>query len=265
MVDVTMKDETAGRHQDGAGTDALAMLNTPTQAALLDSLESCLRDRRGFAVATLNLDHIVKMRRDAAFREAYAQHSHVVADGNPVVWLSRIAGRPAELVPGSELIEPLAALAARLDAPIAMLGATQETLDAAAAQLESDHPGLRVVARIAPPYGFDPDGDAAGECLKQIGESGAQMCFLALGAPKQECLAARATTDLPDCGFVSIGAGLDFIAGSQTRAPKWVRKIAMEWFWRMATNPKRLAKRYWDCIVILPGLALKAFRQRMAA
>ncbi|WP_416510310.1 WecB/TagA/CpsF family glycosyltransferase [Aliiroseovarius sp. YM-037] len=265
VMSETMKDEIPSRQRSSAEGDALSMLNTPSQAALLDSIETHLRDGRGFAVATLNLDHIVKMRRDAAFKTAYAQHSHIVADGNPVVWLSKIAGRPAELVPGSELIEPLAALAARLDAPIAMLGATQETLDTAAAQLEADHPGLRVVARIAPPYGFDPEGAAAGKCLKQIGESGARMCFLALGAPKQERLAARATTDLPNCGFVSIGAGLDFIAGSQTRAPRWVRKIAMEWFWRMVTNPKRLAKRYWDCIVILPGLALKALFQRRSA
>ena len=62
-------------------------------------------------------------------------------------------------------------------------------------------------------------------------------------------------------GFVSIGAGLDFLAGSQTRAPAWVRAIAMEWLWRMLANPRRLALRYLRCALILPGLARDALRQ----
>lgn len=242
--------------------DIVAWVNTASQQLLLSDVERHLTDGAGFSVATLNLDHIVKMRRLPDFAAAYADHSHVVADGNPIVWLSRLAGRRIELVPGSELIEPLAALAARLDMPIAMLGATQDTLDAAAAALEAAHPGLKVAARIAPPFGFDPTSAAADVCLDQIKASGARICFLALGAPKQEILAARASTRLTGCGLVSIGAGLDFIAGSQTRAPLWVRKLAIEWVWRMATNPRRLAKRYWDCIVIMPGLTLTALRSK---
>jgi UDP-N-acetyl-D-mannosaminuronic acid transferase (WecB/TagA/CpsF family) len=62
-------------------------------------------------------------------------------------------------------------------------------------------------------------------------------------------------------GFVSIGAGLDFIAGFQTRAPLWVRRIAMEWLWRMLSDPRRLAKRYLDCALVLPDLALAARKQ----
>ena len=71
--------------------------------------EARLGAGRGFSVATLNLDHAVQLRRNPAFRSAYAAHSHVTADGNPVVWLSRLAGqREVSLVPGSELIAPLA-------------------------------------------------------------------------------------------------------------------------------------------------------------
>lgn len=249
-------------HGDQNTADFVAWVNTASQQLLLSDVDKHLTVGSGFSVATLNLDHIVKMRRSPEFAAAYADHSHVVADGNPIVWLSRLAGRHIELVPGSELIEPLAALAARLDVPIAMLGATQDTLDAAATALEAAHPGLRVAARIAPPFGFDPTSAAADACLDEIKASGARICFLALGAPKQEILAARGSKRLTDCGFVSIGAGLDFIAGSQTRAPLWVRKLAIEWVWRMATNPKRLAKRYWDCIVVMPGLTVTALRSK---
>ncbi|MDP3194726.1 WecB/TagA/CpsF family glycosyltransferase [Tabrizicola sp.] len=246
-----------------AGADALALVNFPTEAALLADVEARLTAGRGFAIATLNLDHVVKMRRDSGFRRAYGAHSHVVADGNPIVWLSRLAGRrQVALVPGSELIEPVAALAARLGTPLAFLGSTETVLQAAAAQLKTDHPGLEVAACLAPPYGFDPESAAADALLDQVAASGARICLLALGAPKQEVLAARGLARHPQLGFLSIGAGLDFIAGHQVRAPVWVRKIAMEWLWRMLSNPRRLARRYLDCALVLPSLTGAALTER---
>lgn len=231
--------------------DFLSLVNTATKDALMSDIEARFAAGHGFSVATLNLDHITKLRQRPDFVTAYRQHSHVVADGNPIVWMLRLTGRNVELVPGSELIEPLSALAARMDVSVALFGSDAATLDQSAAALEASHPGLRVVCKIAPPMGFDPASDAAAASLKQIQSSGARLCFVALGAPKQEFLAARAADLVPACGFVSIGAGLDFIAGTQTRAPVWVRRIAMEWFWRMATNPSRLARRYWDCFVVM--------------
>ena len=246
-----------------AGPGVLSLVDVPTEAALLADIAARLDRGEGFAVATLNLDHIVKLRRDAAFRAAYAAQSHVVADGNPIVWLSHMAGRgDVRLVPGSELIAPLAALAAEKRVPVALLGSTEPVLRLAADRLEADHPGLKVAACIAPRFGFDPAGEEAAAMLDEIAASGARICFLALGAPKQEVLAARGFARHPGCGFVSIGAGLDFIAGHQTRAPRWVQKIAMEWLWRMLTNPRRLVKRYAECAWILPGLARDARKLR---
>lgn len=239
------------------------LVNFASQRDLLTDLDRHWSEGRGFAVATLNLDHIVKMRQSDAFRAAYLAQTHVVADGNPIVWLSRLAGRPVELVPGSELIAPLSVLAAARSVPVALLGATQDTLDLAAAQLEKAHPGLQVVTRIAPPFGYDPEGEDAVSNLKEVAASGARLCFLALGAPKQEKLAVMGRTHAPECGFVSIGAGLDFIAGSQTRAPRWVRKLALEWVWRLLSNPTRLAARYGRCILIMPGLTMAALRERL--
>lgn len=252
----------SGRPSPGGGPRHAVRITHPTRAGLLLDLRAHLRAGRGFTLATINLDHAVKLGRDPAFRAAYLRHSHVVADGNPVVWLSRLAGRRIELVQGSELIAPLAALAAEEDVPLALFGATPETLARAAAALAEAHPGLRVVAQIAPPFGFDPEGAEAAALLDRLAESGARLCLLALGAPKQEVLAAHAAVRLPGCGFVSIGAGLDFIAGSQVRAPRWVRRIAMEWAWRMARDPRRLAGRYIDCFGVLPGLCAAALRTR---
>lgn len=253
-----------------SGKDSGAVrITTPNRAVLLHELGICMAQRRGFTLATLNLDHVVKLRRDPVFHDAYAAHSHVVADGNPIVWLCRKAGQridgaEVELLPGSELITPLVDLARQHDVPLALVGSTPETLAASAAQLQVDHPGVRIVAQIAPAFGFDPHGPAADAVIEQLRESSARLVFLALGAPKQEKFAARAATMLPECGFASVGAGLDFIAGSQVRAPVWVRQIAMEWAWRMLSNPKRLARRYAECFVALPGLMRAAKAARTA-
>ncbi len=241
----------------------MTLVNFPTEAALLADLEACLAQGRGFAVATLNLDHVVKLRRNPAFLAAYRAHSHVVADGNPIVWMAHLSGRAdVALVPGSELIAPVAVMAARVGAPLAFLGSTEPVLQAAAAQLTADHPGLQVSACLAPPYGFDPASAAADALLDQVAASGARICLLALGAPKQELLAARGLARHPGLGFLSIGAGLDFIAGHQNRAPVWVRKIAMEWLWRMLSNPRRLARRYLDCALVLPSMTVTALKVR---
>lgn len=233
------------------------------RAALLSDLEQRFETRRGFAVATINLDHVVKLTRDRDFRKAYAVQSHVTADGNPIVWLSHLAGQnEVALVPGSELIVPVAQLAAAKGVPVALFGATDASLAASADAMRAQIPGIDIVLTLSPPMGFDPAGAAADKAIAEIGASGARLVFLALGAPKQEVFAARAAEKLSETGFLSIGAGLDFISGAQTRAPRWVQLIAAEWLWRLLGNPGRLAARYGACLLMLPGLVVRAVLAR---
>lgn len=246
-----------------ADPQAPVQVTVPDMGALLADLEAHLVQGQGFSIATLNLDHAVKLARDPAFAKAYAAHSHITADGNPVVWLSHLAGQAeVKLVPGSELITPVAALAGRLGVSVGLFGATDASLKAAADALMADHPGLQVAFCQAPPMGFDPDGEGAQAAIDAIKDSGARVIFLALGAPKQERFAARAAAQLDNVGFLSIGAGLDFISGQQVRAPAWVRAIAAEWLWRLVGNPARLAGRYGACIAALPRLTRAALLAR---
>ena len=239
------------------------VVTVPTQAALLADLRARIEAGQGISVATLNLDHVVKLARDPAFRQAYAAQTHITADGNPVVWLSRLAGQgDVELVTGSDLVGPVTAVAAETGTPVALFGATEEALQVAAEAMAIRYPGLDIALTLAPPMGFDPDGEAAGEAIEALRRSGARLVFLALGAPKQERFAARAQAALPQTGFLSIGASLDFIAGTQTRAPLWVRRFALEWLWRLVNNPRRLIGRYAACLVILPGLLFRALYTR---
>ncbi len=240
-------------------------VNVPDRHALLREVAWRLAEHRGFTLATINLDHIVKLHRDRSFRSAYAAQELVVADGNPVVWLSRRAGRPVSLVPGSDLVLPLAGLAAAAGVSVALVGSTPEALERAAQTMTEAFPGLKIAAHLSPPMGFDPTGTQADALLSEVAASGAGLCFIALGAPKQEVLAARGRSVAPGVGFASVGAGLDFLAGRQSRAPAWVRAIAMEWLWRMLSNPRRMIPRYAACAAILPREILRAFLQRHRA
>lgn len=243
------------------GDDTISV-NVPTWAVLEARVRERFARHAGFALATINLDHIVKLNGSDQFRAVYQAQDFVVADGNPIVWFSRLAGRPVSLIPGSEAILPMSRIAAAQGVTVALFGSNAPVLAAAAEYLEREVRDLRVVCQIAPPMGFDPAGPQAEALLAEIAESGARLCFIALGAPKQETFAATGRRVAPEVGFASIGAGLDFFAGTQKRAPVWMQKIAMEWVWRMMSDPKRLVMRYVKCGLVLPGLTLRALLQR---
>lgn len=242
--------------------DQRIRLTHDSQDTLLAAVRQHLAMAQGFALATLNLDHLVKLGKDPAFAQAYSQHNMVVADGNPIVWLTRLAGRKTALLPGSDLVVPLCRAARDAGLPVSFLGATPEALLGAAQHLSREISGLRIGALIAPPMGFDPSGPLAKEALAEIAALGPGLCLVALGAPKQEKLAALGRDIAPQTGFASIGAGVEFLSGHQNRAPAWLRAIAMEWAWRAALSPRRLIPRYLACFAILPAQVKSALAQR---
>lgn len=242
--------------------DQTITINIANSDALMAEVRRRFRAGIGFALATINLDHLAKMSKSPDFVSAYAGQDLVVADGNPIVALSRLAHKPVELIPGADMIVPLCQLAAEEQVKLALVGSTDVALRDAATALHAQVPDLDIVLRIAPSGQFDPDGDEAEAILKQLDEAGVQLCFLALGAPKQEQLAVRGRVLAPRTGFASIGAGLDFFGGHQKRAPMWMRKLALEWLWRALGSPRRMIPRYARCFAILPGQTIQALRQR---
>lgn len=245
----------------GKGRSAVEV-NIPTRATLFQTIGEKFAQGRGFALATLNLDHLTKLPVDDEFAKAYHAQDLVVADGRPIIWLAQLAGKDLELMPGSDLVIPLTEMAAEMGMPIALVGSSDAALAGAKSALEARVPDVNIALCHAPPYGFDPSGTDATDICNMLNASGARLCFLALGAPKQELFAAFARHRCEAVGFASIGAGLDFLSGHQTRAPKFMRALALEWLWRALQSPKRMVPRYAKCFAILPGLALEAWRQR---
>jgi exopolysaccharide biosynthesis WecB/TagA/CpsF family protein len=228
-----------------------------TTRNLSDSVEAIVRrltEMRSFLVCTLNLDHLVKLRSDSRFRDAYAKAEIVMPDGFPIVTFARMEGVSLERATGSDLILPLCREAAALGYPVYLFGSTFETLCTAGRKLSAAIPGLEIAGVYAPPAPFDVESAVADEAIAVIGQSGARICLVALGAPRQELFSARAVDATTGIAFLGTGASLDFIAGTQTRCPPLFRKLNLEWAWRAASDPRRLLPRYAACAALFAQL-----------
>jgi N-acetylglucosaminyldiphosphoundecaprenol N-acetyl-beta-D-mannosaminyltransferase len=211
---------------------------------------------KSFLLCTLNLDHLVKLRENAELRQAYARAELVIADGFPIVTLGHLRGCQLERATGSDLIEPLCAAAARGRLPIFLLGSTLSVLSASARHLLASCPGLEIAGVYAPPVNFDAWSSTADEAVELIRASNCRLCFLALGAPLQEVFALRAIDEVSGVGFLPIGAGLDFLAGTQIRCPRVMQTMNLEWAWRLFREPRRLGRRYAWCGILFARLLL---------
>jgi exopolysaccharide biosynthesis WecB/TagA/CpsF family protein len=240
-------------------------VNCTSLGATAERIAADAKLDQSFSVFTLNLDHVVKLRRSGDFRDAYRNARYVTADGFPIVWAGRLRGARAERVTGADLIEPLCREAAKAGTPVFLFGSTSAALTGASRTLSSRCPGLRIAGVASPSAGFEPGSQSAVAYAHQIAASGAKICFVALGAPKQELFAATALAEAPGVAFVCIGAGLDFLAGVQSRAPRWVRALAAEWLWRLLSNPWRLGRRYLACLIVLPSVLLSSAQRSAAA
>jgi N-acetylglucosaminyldiphosphoundecaprenol N-acetyl-beta-D-mannosaminyltransferase len=242
-------------HVDGI---AINILSLPEAVS---SIVSAAQRGDNFSVCTLNLDHVVQLQQRPDFRAAYRRARFVTADGFPIVVLSRLLGTPITRTTGADLVEPLCQEAGKKHLPIFLLGSDDHTLGVTARRLSERFQGLQVAGTFAPGANFDPYSHEADLAIGRIRASGARLCFVALGAPRQEVFAARCLDELDGTGLLCIGAALDFIAGTQTRAPALTRKVGLEWAWRMLREPRRLGPRYARCMAIVPGLVARTLPQ----
>ncbi len=232
-------------------------INIAHQQQAICEIIAMAKRGESFAVFPLNMDVLVKLRHLSNFRRAFSRARLVTADGAPVVSLASKQDLRIRKTTGADLVVPLADAAAKGDISVYFFGTSSSTLGRVAAKLaQQTNFSLSVAGTEAPEQGFDPEGAAADAAIDRIAASGAQLCFLALGAPKQEIFAARAIDRGVRVGFVCVGAALDFLVGTQIRAPKMFQTCGLEWFWRLATDPRRLALRYARCAILLVELAL---------
>lgn len=202
-------------------------------------------NRSGGYVVTPNVDHVVMAEKNEALRMAYDDASLSLADGMPLVWLSKLLGcaLPGK-VSGSDLVRPLLVRSASSGLKVYLLGAAPGVGLKAAARLRSDIPGLRIAGVDSPPLGFEQSRESEEQVLQLMQAHDPDIVLVALGAPKQELLMHRWYRRGITSVMLGIGASLDFIAGTVQRAPAWMSNAGLEWLYRLAHDPGRLAQRY---------------------
>jgi N-acetylglucosaminyldiphosphoundecaprenol N-acetyl-beta-D-mannosaminyltransferase len=227
---------------------SVAVLGLPfdnvTMHEAVELIEKKIEDGGFHQVATANVDFVINAINDPSLQELLCSCDLIVADGMPIVWASRIMGpKLKERVSGVDLIPHLAELASNRRYGIYLLGASEKSSSRAAEVLQERYPNLRIVGRYSPPLTSLADMDHEA-ILGRIEQARPDILLVAMGHPKQERWLAmhRHRLKVPLC--MGVGASLDFLAGEAQRAPRWMQTAGLEWLYRAAREPRRLAQRY---------------------
>ena len=218
------------RPSTGDLRDATATMLGPTDRARL--------------LVTPNIDHVARLRRSPAFRQAYRGADMILCDGFPVHAYAKLLGSRAQHVTGCDLLKSLMA-AASDDTGQRLFFAVDNDETAAALGRWARARGLagRVACAI-PPHGFASDGVRRAELAAQVVAHGTTLLLMCVGAPQSEIFADRARAILPACWIACVGQALKVELGLVRRAPVAARVLRLEWLWRIGQEPRRLARRY---------------------
>jgi N-acetylglucosaminyldiphosphoundecaprenol N-acetyl-beta-D-mannosaminyltransferase len=233
----------------------LDAINMPTAVSTIydwiASGEKCCR-----FVVTPNVDHAVLYQEHEGLRRAYANASLILADGMPVVAAARLLGRPLPgRVAGSDLTPAVfQAAACHGGLRLFLLGAAPGVAEKAAEKITANWPSVEVVGTYSPPLGFERDPQETDRIVTLISASGADLLVVGLGAPKQELWVDAHRDRLHVAAALCVGATIDFLAGEKRRAPRWMRRTGVEWLHRVASEPRRLLRRYARDAWIFPRL-----------
>lgn len=209
----------------------------------VETLGEWVESDRSTYVCVTGVHGVMESRRDPDLRAIHNRAGMVVPDGMPLVWLSRWAGvdRPGRVY-GPDLM--LSACAASVDRGWShyLYGGADGVPDLLVERLEARFPGIEIAGAWSPPFReLTPEEDR--EAVERIRDSGADLVWVGLGTPKQERWMA-AHVDRLSAVLLGVGAAFDFHAGLKPQAPAWMQRHGLEWLFRMASEPRRLWRRY---------------------
>ncbi len=201
-------------------------------------------------VITPNVDHMMLLQKDREFYENYASADHIVCDSRILYFLSRLLypGRGlVDQIAGSDLF-PAYCQHHKNDSEnvrILILGGTESSIqltrDAINQRVGSD----LVVAAYSPPFGFEDDPDETAKIVRIAEEHEATVLAIGVGSPKQEKWISRHRQSFLGVRlFFCVGATMNFEAGVETRAPRWMTRAGLEWLYRITQEPGRMIRRY---------------------
>jgi N-acetylglucosaminyldiphosphoundecaprenol N-acetyl-beta-D-mannosaminyltransferase len=224
------------------------ILGIPVAAQRFEEAIELLRERaaarRRTRVHFATVHTLVEARDNADLRAALQTADIVATDGMPLVWVARLRGaRGAQRLCGPDLMPRLCDIGRADGLRHYFIGGAAGTPEALAARLAERFPGLAVAGTCSPPFRTLSEPEEAAQ-LQAIDESRADVVWVGLGTPKQDLWAARNASRLEASLVLTVGAAFDFHSGRLRRAPRWMQRLGLEWLFRLAMEPRRLAGRY---------------------
>ncbi len=210
---------------------------------VIDAVESAIDSRRRLHIGVVNAAKLVKMRRDEGLRRAVLGADMILADGMSVVWASRLFQAPLpERVTGIDLMTGILALCHARQFRVYCLGATDDVLAGVRTAIHRDYPHVQIAGMRNGYYTAAEEADVA----RDIAASHADVLFVGMTSPRKELFLADWCNDLnvPVCH--GVGGAFDVVSGKVRRAPRVLQRAGMEWAYRVAQEPRRLAGRYLD-------------------
>jgi N-acetylglucosaminyldiphosphoundecaprenol N-acetyl-beta-D-mannosaminyltransferase len=209
---------------------------------VVDLVVRWAREGSGGYVSTPNVDHLVRARRDPAFRRLVMGARLRIPDGMGLIYGARLGGTPFRgSVPGRLLPEAIVKLTAPDTPPIALIGGRDDATDKAADALRAL--GANIVAAVSPPMGFEIGGELDQEAAAAIRAAEPRIVLVGFGAPKQETWMARHQAEMPQAVMLGIGQTIDILGGRVSAAPHWMTRIGVEWAFRLMHDPRRIGRR----------------------
>lgn len=207
-------------------------------------------------VVTPNVDHVVRNSRSRELKRYYESAWLCLCDSKPITMLSRSLSRDLPHVTGSDITAALFATVIGEREDVALIAANEQTV----ADLRRRFPRIRFRAHVPPP-GVLKDLDAFARCVQFSLSGSERFIFIAIGSPQSERIAYELSRHEEAHGVaLCVGASLEFIVGSKRRAPVWARKLGLEWVHRLASEPRRLWRRYLSSVIPLMRLFLTEIR-----
>lgn len=207
----------------------------------LDTIDGFIQRREMVQHVVINAGKAVLMQTDKRLSEIINQCKLINADGQAIVWASKVLNQPLkERVAGIDLMYDLIELAAQKGYRIYFFGAKEEVVKKVVGIYKEKYPTLQVAGYR---NGYFSD-DQNEEVVAQIRESNADILFVAFSSPKKEYWLAKYQKELNVPFVMGVGGSFDVVAGVTKRAPKWMQRIGLEWFYRFLQEPGRMWKRY---------------------
>ena len=229
-----------------------------TMDEAIESVRQHLERKESMFVVYVNSDVAVKAEKDEKLKRAIRSADMILADGMPLVWISRFYRQPLrQRVAGADMVPRICEMAWREQYGLFLLGGREGVPEAAAPNLKKRFPGIKINGVYSPPEGFEENEEELQTIRDKIQDSKAEILIVCFGCPKQENFIYENRKSYGALISVCAGATIDFLAGRVKRCPPWMGRLGLEWLYRFLKEPRRLFKRYFIDDMYIFYLAIK--------